>query len=251
MPLTDQQTWNPQAYAQKAGFVSQLGLPVLQLLAPIAGERILDLGCGDGELMTKLEAFGCEVVGVDSSADMIAQAQKQGLSAHVMSGEALTFESEFDAVFSNAALHWMLNPEAVIEGVWRSLKPGGRFVAEFGGAGNVAKIVAALETQLKWRGYEAPSPWYFPSPDDYHQRLTQVGFSVREIHHFKRPTPLPGDVRGWIETFAHAFTHQLPQEDQSQFIDDVVDMLKPQLCNFEGQWNADYVRLRFAALKPN
>ena len=250
MPLTDQQTWNPNSYAKKAGFVSKLGLPVLELLAPISGERILDLGCGNGELMTQLKKMGCDVMGVDSSPEMIAKAQSQGLEAQVMSGEALTFETEFDAVFSNAALHWMLNPQAVIQGVWRSLKPGGRFVAEFGGAGNVAKIVAALEKQLEWRGYQAPKPWYFPSPEDYHHQLSIVGFEVREIQHFKRPTPLVGDVQGWIETFAQNFTLQLPPEDHEAYVEDVVSMLQPQLCDHQGQWKADYVRLRFSAIKP-
>src|SRR3984957_11900410 len=157
------QSWDPDGYARNARFVSDLGAPLIELLAPQAGERILDLGCGDGALTEKLVACGCTVVGVDGSAEQIAAACKRGLDARVKNGEQLDFDHEFDAVFSNAALHWMKRADAVIEGVRRALKSGGRFVAEMGGAGCVAKVRAALTAALSQRGIDAGplDPWYF------------------------------------------------------------------------------------------
>src|SRR5262245_55117120 len=148
------QTWHPDRYIRNAGFVAQLGLPVVELLDPQPGERILDLGCGDGWLTEKLVDVGCQVVGVDSSAEQIAAARERGLEAYVIDVRQLTFEAEFDAVFSNATLHWIKQPELVITGAWRALKPGGRFVGEFGGYGNVARIATALHQGLAQRGVD-------------------------------------------------------------------------------------------------
>src|SRR5450432_4363692 len=150
--MAHQQTWDPDRYARNARFVADLGAPVVELLAPRAGERILDLGCGDGALTAKLAALGCQVTGVDASPQQIDAARKLGLDARVMNGEALDFDSEFDAVFSNAALHWMRDPAKVIAGVHRALTPHGRFVAELGGHGCVAKIKNALVEALNRRG---------------------------------------------------------------------------------------------------
>jgi SAM-dependent methyltransferase len=159
------QTWDPERYDRNARFVSDLGSPVVELLAPRPGERILDLGCGDGVLTERLVALGCDVVGVDASAPQIEATRGRGLDARVMSGEQLSFDQEFDAVFSNAAMHWMRDADAVIDGVWRALRAGGRFVAEFGGAGCVEIIRTALITALNRRGVEgaAADPWYFPA----------------------------------------------------------------------------------------
>jgi trans-aconitate methyltransferase len=151
MTVTAHQTWSPEQYAQQARFVSDLGMPVVELLAPRAGERILDLGCGDGSLTKKLVEMGCQVVGVDASHAMVAAAQALGLDARVMDGQSLPFAQEFDAVFSNAALHWMPRADVVIAGVWQSLKPGGRFVGECGGSGNTATVVHALAHALHRR----------------------------------------------------------------------------------------------------
>ena len=177
------QTWDPERYARNARFVADLGEPVVALLAPQAGERILDLGCGDGALTEKLVGLGCAVVGVDGSREQISAARARGLDAHVMDGEALDFEDAFDAVFSNAALHWMTRPDRVIGGVWRALTRGGRFVAECGGTGCVATITSALTAALARRGIDAAAynPWYFPSVDDYASRLTARGFAVQSI----------------------------------------------------------------------
>jgi trans-aconitate methyltransferase len=243
------QTWDPDRYAKNARFVADLGAAVFELLAPKPGERILDLGCGDGALTAKLAAAGARVVGVDSSAPQVERARKLGLDARVMSGEALTFDAEFDAVFSNAALHWMTRADAVIEGVRRALVPGGRFVAELGGFGCVEKIKSALVASLDRRGIDgrAAVPWYFPSVEDYRPKLEARGFRVDSIALIDRPTPLPGDVTGWLETFAESFTARVPSADRPAFIEEVRRALEPQLRGPDGVWVADYVRLRFAA----
>ena len=247
------QTWDPDRYARNARFVSDLGTPVVELLAPRAGERILDLGCGDGALTAKLVEVGCDVVGVDASPAQIEAAKKLGVAAHVLDAEHLHFDAEFDAVFSNAALHWMRNPDKVIAGVHRALKPSGRFVAEFGGHGCVAKIKKALVDALNRRGIngEAASPWYFPTVEDYSQRLIRGGFDPTYIALIPRPTPLPGDVTSWLETFAESFTSTLHPADGPAFLAEVQEALRPELCDADGKWTADYVRLRFSAKKRN
>ncbi len=250
--MAEHRSWDPERYAQHARFVSDLGMPVVELLAPAPGERILDLGCGDGALTEKLAAMGCRVVGIDSSAAQIEAARKRGLDAYVMDGQRLTFQDEFDAVFSNAALHWMTRADDVIAGVWRALKPGGCFVAECGGRGNVATIEAALLAALARRGIDGrhAHPWYFPNLEEYQRRLTAQGFEVRFIALVPRPTSLPGDIAGWLEVFASGFITMVPMGERSAFVDEVRDALRPDLCGADGRWTADYVRLRFSAVKP-
>lgn len=169
-----------------------------------------------------------------------------------MDGQALQFEGEFDAVFSNAALHWMSQPSRVVEGVWRALKPGGRFVGEFDGFGNVETIVRALEAALAVRGIDAGAlyPWFFPHADEYRALLESHGFRVIDAHMFRRPTPLPSDITGWLETFGQSFVRTLPAEMKTGAIAEVADRLRPLLCDGDGRWVADYVRIRFAAIKP-
>jgi trans-aconitate methyltransferase len=248
------QEWNSSRYAENARFVSDLGQPVLDLLNPQPGERILDLGCGDGALTEKLVAAGAEVLGVDASPDMVAAAKARGLNVHVADGYSLNFRFQFDAVFSNAALHWMKrDPDAVIQGVHRALRPGGRFVAEMGGFGNVAAITVALCGTLAQFGIANPpafSPWYFPSADEYRERLDRAGFQVDYIELIPRPTLLPTGMRGWLETFAIPFTKALAAEKRSEFLDSVTEKLRPALCDHKKNWTADYVRLRFLAVKP-
>src|SRR5579883_1542732 len=171
--MTTPQRWDPDRYAKNARFVAELGAPVVELLAPRAGERILDLGCGDGALTKKLADLGCVVIGVDASAEQVAAAKALGVDARVMSGEELAFDAELDAVFSNAALHWMKRADQVIAGVYRALVPGGRFVAECGGYGCVHAIRTALVDALARRGVdgEARVPWYFPTAGHYATRL--------------------------------------------------------------------------------
>jgi trans-aconitate methyltransferase len=246
------QTWDPDLYAKNARFVSDLGQPVLDLLAPSAGERVLDLGCGDGALTEKIAQLGCRVVGVDASVEQVEAARRLGVDARVIDGAKLAFEAEFDAVFSNAALHWMRDPDAVIAGVHRALRPGGRFVGEFGGAGCIRAIRAALVEALVRRGIdgEAQVPWYFPTVGEYATRLEKGGFRVDRAMLFPRPTPLPGDVLGWLETFAKSFTSAVEPADRAGYLRDVRDVLEPVLRDAAGTWVADYVRLRFVATRP-
>ena len=245
------QKWNASRYDKNARFVSDLGEPVVELLNPQPCERILDLACGDGALTEKIIARGAEVVGVDGSSDMVAASRKRGIDARVVDAYQLEFNSEFHAVFSNAALHWMKrDPDAVIQGIRRALKPGGRFVAEMGGHGNVAAIVVALCATLEKHGVKdaaALLPWYYPSPEEYRERLERAGFESEYIELIPRPTPLSTGMRGWLETFAIPFTHSVPKESRADFLDEVTGRLRPVLCDSAGRWTADYVRLRFLA----
>jgi trans-aconitate methyltransferase len=246
------QRWDADAYARNGRFVADLAASLVDWLAPQAGERILDLGCGDGALTEKLVEAGAHVVGADASPELVAAARERGLDAQVVDGQALCYDAEFDAVFSNAALHWMKrDPDAVLAGVARALKNGGRFVAEMGGAGNIAAIRGALHEVLAARGYDAASadPWFFPTVADYRRRLEAAGFSVTAIESFARPTLLPGDIGGWLQTFAQAFLAIVPQAEREAIVADVQDALHSRLANQAGQWTADYVRLRFVAVK--
>jgi len=246
------QTWDPDQYARLGRFVADLANPVVELLAPRPGERILDLGCGDGALTEKLVALGCVVVGVDGSPEQVAAARARGLDARVADGERLGFAGEFDAVFSNAVLHWMRQPAAVIDGVFRALKPGGRFVAECGGFGCVQSFVDAVRVLLGRRGIDADAvnPWYFATDEAYRRHLEAGGFVVQSIALIARPTVLPGDAAAWLETFGRPFLLAVAEADRPTFLAELNDALRPRLVDGEGRWVADYVRLRFAARKP-
>jgi trans-aconitate methyltransferase len=244
-----QQTWDASLYADNGRFVALLAEPLVQALNPKAGESILDLGCGDGYLTQRLAASGAIVVGVDTSPQMVAAAKERGVDARCVSGEALPFDQQFDAVFSNAALHWMSDHDAVLQGVRRALKPGGRFVAECGGQGNIAAIRVALLAVLIPRGIspERIENNLFFSPAEYRARLQSHGFQVDEISLTPRPTPLPSGMAGWLETFRSSMLALLPAAERSDAIEQIVALLKPVLCDQEGNWVADYVRLRFLA----
>jgi trans-aconitate methyltransferase len=247
-----QQTWDASLYAGHGRFVALLGEPLVEALQPQAGERILDLGCGDGFLSRRIAESGATVVGVDSSPQMIAAATERGLDARYANGEALPFDGEFDAVFSNAALHWMRDQDAVLDGVYRALKPGGRFVAECGGQGNIAAIRVALRAVLLPRGIaeEAIENNRFLSPAEYRARLEDHGFLVEEITLTPRPTALPSGMADWLLTFRRSVLELLPAAARLAAIEEIVSLLKPALCDREGNWTADYVRLRFVARRP-
>jgi len=245
-----QQTWAAESYGAHARFVADLAGAVVDWLSPRAGERILDLGCGDGALTEAIAATGADVVGVDASADLLQAARARGLDARAMDGQALTFDGEFDAVFSNAALHWMTEPDKVIDGIGRALKPGGRFVAEFGGHGNVAAIVVAMRATARRRsGDEAlAGPWFFPSAEAYRSRLEAHGFTVRRIGLYPRPTPLKTGMKAWLSVFRKPFFEQYG-EAMDEVLDEVTDLLAPVLRDEAGNWTADYVRLRAEAVR--
>lgn len=245
------QHWDPARYRKSGGFVPELGLPVVDLLDPQPGERILDLGCGDGVLTRAIADLGADVVGLDRSVAQVAAARDLGLAVAVADGAALPVRQAFDAVFSNAALHWMRNPAAVIAGVQRALRPGGRFVGEMGGHGNIAAIASALVAALGRRGLGGLEslPWYFPTAEEYGALLEQGGFAVRSIGLTPRPTPLPGDISDWIEMFAAGPLAAVSERDRPAFLGEIGDALAPSLRAADGSWTADYVRLRFAAVK--
>lgn len=247
--LSSKQTWNAGDYEHHARFVSDLAGAVFSLLNPQKGERILDLGCGDGVLTERIAAIGAEVFGVDLSDDLLLAAKERGLSVQKMDGHHLSFDTEFDAVFSNAALHWMSEPEKVISGVQRALKPKGRFVAEFGGHGNVAAIVTALRAVgLRYNGdLGLASPWFYPTADEYRALLEKYGFEVEDIGLFPRPTPLPTGIKGWLSHFRQPFFDQFGEDKKEDMLDEAVKLLKPSLCDCSGNWTADYVRIRVKA----
>jgi SAM-dependent methyltransferase len=232
------QTWDAANYARQGRFVADLAGGVVDLLAPRAGQRILDLGCGDGALTAKIAATGADVVAVDASSSMVKAARERGLDARQLNIESLPFKTEFDAVFSNAVLHWVRDQGAMLAGVRRALKPGGRFVAEMGGFGNIAAISVGLAAVLRQFGLDAYALEnnFFPTTEQYRIRLEDAGFTVDTISLIPRPTPLPeSGMRGWLETFRRGLLDQLPEDRQ------------PVLYSSEGVWVADYVRLRFRA----
>jgi trans-aconitate methyltransferase len=245
------QTWDPHQYEQHGAFVHELAGGVLEWLAPAAGERILDLGSGDGQLTKRIHATGASVTGLDSSPQMVAAARELGLDATVGNAEAIPFDAHsFDAVFSNAALHWVRNHDAMLSGVKRILKPGGRFVAEFGGHGNIAAIRVAMRCALVRFGFDASRDDvnYYPTPQIYTRRLEQHGFTVERMALIPRPTPLPeGGMSGWIRTFRRGVLESLPQETRDKVVEEATSLLAPALQDEEGNWTADYVRLRFIA----
>ena len=231
-----------------------LGEPVLELLAPAPGERILDVGCGDGVLTKRLVDAGATVIGVDHSPEMVAASRALGLDARIADATGLSFDAEFDAVFTNATLHWVkTHPEACVASAFRALKPGGRFVGEFGGHGCVAAVVVALLAELDHRGVTGAAdriPWYFPTAEEYRAQLERGGFDTDYVAVIPRPTPLPTGMRGWLGTFAHRFCDALPHEEHDQFLNAVTARLVPVLRDSQGRWTADYTRLRFKATRP-
>lgn len=245
-------TWDSAIYGENTRFVTSYGDAVLDLLAPVSGERILDLGCGDGIHLKQLSDAGVTAIGVDTSESFVATAQDAGHDARLMSGEAMTFEREFDAVFSNAAIHWMKDKAAVCQSTARALKPGGRFIGEFGGHGNVAAIVTALHAVSDAMGGDPvlAQPGTYPTVVEFRAHLEEAGFSVSHIETFYRPTPLPTGIRGWLKTMRAPYFAQFGEREAEAF-DKVESALSHTLRDRSGGWMADYVRLRFAAHLPS
>jgi SAM-dependent methyltransferase len=246
--------WNAQDYAANAGFVPALGNAALDLLAARAGEAVLDLGCGDGVLTKRIAETGADVLGVDSSDAMLEAARALGLTAERADGQALTFDGRFDAVFSNAALHWMPNQRAVADGVFRALKPGGRYVGECGGFGNIAAIRTALRAVLGAHGFSPDSGGgqTYLTAEAFTEIHLVAGFTDIEARIIPRPTPLPTGIRGWLKTFRAGFLDEagVPESARADVVDAVEALLAPALRDGAGNWSADYVRLLWQARKP-
>ncbi len=248
--------WEPERYARNARFVAELGAPLVDLLAPAAGEHILDLGCGDGALTRVLAARGARVTGIDASPDQIRAARALGLDARVLDAQQLARQTalhgRFDAAFSNAALHWMPRQDAVTRGVAMVLRPGGRFVGELGGAGNVAHVRRALHAALARREIapERIDPWTFPDEQTLAGHLTNAGFRIEALELFSRPTVLPGDFRDWLDTFGGAFLDSLSAANRAEAVHEIRAEVAPILCGPDGVWTLDYVRLRFRCALP-
>jgi SAM-dependent methyltransferase len=241
------QTWNAADYDRNARFVSDLGQPALELLAPKPGERVLDLGCGDGALTMKLVEAGASVVGVDTSPAFIEAARARGLDARLLDATALPFAGEFDAVFTNAVLHWLPDLGPVLAGVRRALRTNGRFVGEFGGHGCVAAICTALAAVCQRRGMPVALPWHYATVARFETALAAHGFRPITVHLIPRPTPLPSGMAAWLRTFAGPVFAVLPEADREGALAETVELLRFSLCDERGNWTADYTRLRFAA----
>ncbi|MDP9383530.1 MAG: methyltransferase domain-containing protein [Chloroflexota bacterium] len=248
--------WDAAGYDERHSYVSRHGTGLIELLAARPAERILDLGCGTGHLAAQIAATGAEVVGVDSAPSMIQQARRNypHLRFEVADGTDFSFAEPFDAVFSNAAIHWMRPPERVVECVSRALAPGGRFVAEFGGKGNVQMILNSIHTVLRRAGDCVPeerNPWYFPSIAEYTSLLEGNGLSVRLAVLFERRTLLDGGeegMRNWLDMFAGSFLSSVPLSARTDVIAAVEDGLRSKLFR-DDAWYADYMRLRVVAIK--
>jgi trans-aconitate methyltransferase len=248
--------WNANLYNAKHDFVWKFGSDVVSLLAPRAGERILDLGCGTGHLTAQIAESGADVMGVDRSAEMVAAAQSAypNLKFEVVDARKLAFNEMFDAVFSNATLHWIHEPEAVLQGIFKALRPGGRFVAEMGGKKNIRAMQDAFDEALVELGAAKRGevqPWYYPSVSEYAALAEKNGFEVRFITLFDRPTELAdgaAGMRNWIVMFGGDYLNKAGERNREEFIRSVEEKLRPQLFR-EGRWWGDYRRLRLVAYK--
>ena len=248
-------SWDAELYEAKHNFVWKFGAGVVELLDPKPGERILDLGCGTGQLTAKIAESGAQLVGLDASPEMIGQARQNfpGLTFVLGNGTDMPFRSEFDAVFSNAALHWMTEAKRVVERIALALRPGGRLAAEFGGKGNIAHILNAIYTVLPRFNDGAAIPasrTYFPSIAEYGSLLEAGGLELRTAYLFDRRTPLdgPSGIENWIRQFKWYYFEALPRDKREQALTATIELLRPHLWDGD-HWSADYRRLRIVAVK--
>ena len=238
--------WDAADYAKVGAFVAELGGAALDLLDPQPGERILDVGCGEGTLTKKIVGRGATVLGIDNSPEMIAAARAAGIDAILLAAENMTFSSEFDAAFSNATLHWVLEKEQAARAISRALKPDGRFAGEMGGDGNLKKLREALDNELIIRGHQPPveaSNWY-ASPEEFAAVYEAAGFRELDARLIERPTPIEHGVAAWVTTFRRGWLDraQVPEGERAEIAAAVADRI--------GSNVADYVRLRFIMRKP-
>lgn len=253
--MTDRESrdWSAATYDHSAGYVSRFGQDVVEWLAPEPEETVLDLGCGTGDLTREISSRGALVCGVDSSPRMVARAREKFPDLRFEVGDAreLCGLSGFDAVFSNAALHWVKEARRAVGAIHSVLEPGGRFVAELGGRGNVRTTESALEEALAGRGVSSAgrNPWYFPGLGEYCALLEEAGFEVTRATLFDRPTPIGEEgIERWLEVFAGDFLEGLPEDTRSEVVAEVADKVRPELLTEDG-WIADYRRLRVRAVR--
>jgi trans-aconitate methyltransferase len=248
--------WNANLYDNKHSFVFKYGEDLVKLLNPQAGERILDLGCGTGYLTNLISESGAEVIGIDNSEHMIekAEASYPNLDFRVMSADDFSFDTKFDAIFSNAVLHWVLNYEQAVKCMYHNLKPGGRVVIEFGGMNNVARVVNALTATLIELGYAENAErrvWFFPSVAEYTSVLEANGFTIRFVSYYNRDTELSDSengVKDWIKMFGAPYLQGVDEKDLEKLLE--LSQEKIRLTNFvHGKWYGDYKRLRVVAFK--
>ena len=261
MTLNPASCWSPADYATNAAFVPALGEAALDLLAPQPGEMILDIGCGDGTLTSKIIAAGARVIGLDASEAMVEAARAKGVDSFVADAQALGLDEQaarfgqFDAAFSNAALHWMLDPDAVASGVFTVLRPGGRFVGEMGGEGNIALLRAGIRAELAERGYPLPAedPQWYPGVEEFVRLYSHAGFTDIRAQLIPRATPLATGVAAWVKTFRAGWLDVagVPREARDEVAQAIEARLAPALQLPDGSWFADYVRLRFSMRKPD
>ncbi len=245
--------WDPSLYQAAHSFVWERSADLLDLLDPQPGERILDVGCGTGQLTAKIAESGAQVLGIDNSEEMIGAARSNYPGVRFEVADVRTYQSRepFDAVFSNAALHWVKPPEQAAESISTSLNTGGRFIAEFGGKHNVSAILAAVNSAFRIPQSAIQNPWYFPSVGEYATLLESVGIEVTHAFHFPRFTPLEGGedgLRNWLAMFGGAFTESVSKDRLESALPAIESHARPALYK-DGQWHADYVRLRIRATK--
>lgn len=250
-----QDNWNANLYDRKHSFVSKYGNHLIELLTPKAGEKILDLGCGTGDLAKKISDYKVDIVGIDQSKNMVMQAMNKypSIKFFVQDATNLEYKNEFDAVFSNATLHWVKQPKQALNCIYKSLKQGGRFIAEFGGKGNVQTITDEIINQMKENGISYKTdqfPWYYPSISEYSSLMEEVGFRVTFAGHFDRPTPLVGDdgLKNWIDMFGSNLFEGIDEHIKDDIIIKVENHLKASLYK-DGNWIADYKRIRVIGIK--
>ena len=248
--------WNAREYDAKHAFVYEKAKGLVDLLAPKSDERILDLGCGTGVLTSEIAATGATAFGIDRSPEMVAQAKSKfpALRFEVVDATKMEFDGEFDAVFSNAVLHWIPEAEQVVRGIARALKPGGRFVAEFGGKGNIQTLVKGFHRAFAGLGMSEPedvSPWFYPGIAEYAALLEKHGLEVRSASLFERPTVLEDGSKGlenWIRVFRETFVEKMGEEAAAKWIHEVERQCRAELFK-DGDWVLDYRRLRITAYK--
>ncbi len=246
----NEQIWSAAAYDKNLRYVSDYGMEIFKWLDPQKGEVILDIGCGDGVLTAEIEKVGACVTGLDSSENLLEKARHNITHTRLHDAQKLDYTNQFDAVFSNAALHWMQDAKAVIDGVYAALKSKGRFVVEFGGHGNIAAIMTALRGVAdKYTGdISKADMFFFPTEQEYTNMLEQAGFTVEKSQIYLRQTPIKVGMKKIIMELMSSFFTHFPEKIRDSVVDEVVALLKPSLCDIQGNWIADYVRLRVRAV---